>query len=127
MNLKELMMQFLQKEGFCPKEEEYGIDFKCEGRVYTFIYDSEDEQYFRLMMPNIFDVTDENRDIVLKALNDTNSEMKVVKAYTPIPNAVWISFEVLVDSTPVLGDIVPRALGMLRGAQRTFYEAIEKG
>jgi hypothetical protein len=127
MNLKELMKQYLQEEGFCPKEDEYGLDFKCEGRMFSFIYDEDDEMYFRLMMPNIFEVTDENRDIVLKALNETNKNIKVVKAYTPIPDAVWIGFEVLVDSTPVLGDIVPRALGMLRGAQRAFYEAIEQG
>ena len=127
MNLKELMMQFLQEEGFCPKENEYGIDFKCEGRNYAFFYDGNDDQFFRLLMPNIFNVTDENRDVVLRALNETNSSMKVVKAYTPVPHAVWIGFEVLVDSTPVLADFVPRALSMLRTAQQAFYEAIEKG
>jgi len=127
MNLKELMLQYLKEEGFCPKEDEYSIDFKCEGRTFAFLYDKEDDQYFRLMMPNIFEVTDENRDIVLRALNETNASVKVVKAYTPIPQAVWIGFEVLVDSTPVLADIVPRGLNMLRTAQRTFYEEIQKG
>lgn len=127
MNLKELMLQYLKEEGFCPKEDEYSIDFKCEGRTFAFLYDNEDDQYFRLMMPNIFEVTDENREVVLRALNETNSSVKVVKAYTPIPQAVWIGFEVLVDSTPVLADIVPRGLNMLRTAQRTFYEEIQKG
>lgn len=127
MSLKELMKQYLQEEGFCPKEDEYSIDFKCEGRTYAFLYDSDDDQYFRLMMPHIYDVTDENRDAVLRALNETNASIKVVKAYTPTPQAVWIGFEVLVDSTPVLADIVPRGLGMLRSAQRKFYEEIQKG
>lgn len=127
MNLKELMLQYLKEEGFCPKEDEYSIDFKCEGRTFAFLYDTDDDQYFRLMMPNIFEVTDENREVVLRALNETNSSVKVVKAYTPIPQAVWIGFEVLVDSTPVLADIVPRGLNMLRTAQRTFYEEIQKG
>ena len=120
-------MQFLQEEGFCPKETEFGIDFKCEGRAFVFFYDSDDDQYFRLMMPNIFEVTDENRDAVLSALNETNNAIKVVKAYTPIPQAVWVGFEILVDSTPVLADIVPRGIAMLRGAQQAFYEAIQKG
>ena len=127
MNLKELMKQYLQEEGFCPKEDEYGIDFKCEGRSFVFLYDSDDEQYFRLMMPNVFEVTEENRDAVLRALNETHAGVKVVKAYTPIPQAVWIGFEVLVDSTPVLTDLVPRGLSMLRTAQQTFYEEIQKG
>jgi len=50
-----------------------------------------------------------------------------VKTYTPIPDAVWVGFEVLVDSTPVLADLVPRGLNMLRTAQQTFYEALQKG
>ena len=127
MNLKELMMQFLREEGYCPKETELGLDFKCEGRSFVFFYDSDDELYFRLMMPNIFEVTDENRDAVMYALNETNATVKVVKAYTPIPQYVWVGFEVLVDSTPVLSDLVPRGLSMLRTAQTTFYEAIQKG
>jgi hypothetical protein len=127
MELKEMLLQFLQKEGFCPEEDGPTIFFKCEGRSYLFIADEDDQQYFRLMMPNIFDVTDENRDIVLSALNTVNSQLKVVKLYTPIPTQVWIGFEILLDSTPVLSDIVPRGISMLRGAQKGFYEAIEKG
>ncbi len=127
MNLNEMMMQYLQEEGYCPKKTDFGLEFKCEGRSFAFFYDSDDEQYFRLMMPNIFEVTDENRDAVMYALNETNSTMKVVKTYTPIPDAVWVGFEVLVDSTPVLADLVPRGLNMLRTAQQTFYEALQKG
>lgn len=125
MNLKELMLEFLREEGFCPKENEYGLDFKCEGKNFVFLYDEEDDQYFRLMMPNIFEVTEENRDAVLRALNETNASIKVVKVYTPVPQAVWIGFEVLVDSTPVLEDIVPRGINMLRAAQQRFYESLQ--
>jgi len=127
MNLKELMLNYLREEGFCPKEEEFGIAFKCEGLNFVFFYDEDDDQYFRLMMPAIFDVTEENFPEVLLAMNKVNSDMKVVKAYTPVPDAVWIGFEVLVDSTPVLEDFVPRGINMLRTAQRKFYEAIQEG
>ena len=127
MNLKELMLNYLREEGFCPKEEEFGIAFKCEGLNFVFFYDEDDDQYFRLMMPAIFDVTEENFPEVLLAMNKVNSDMKVVKAYTPVPDAVWIGFEVLVDSTPVLEDFVPRGINMLRTAQRKFYETIQEG
>lgn len=59
--------------------------------------------------------------------NETNSTMKVVKAYTPISDAVWIGFEVLIDSTPVLADFVPRGIKMLRAGQEHFYEALQAG
>lgn len=127
MNLKELMLNYLREEGFCPKEEEFGIAFKCEGLNFLFFYDADDDQYFRLMMPGIFDVTEENLSAVLMALNKVNSEIKVVKAYMPVPDEVWLGFEVLVDSTPVLADFVPRGINMLRAAQRRFYETIQQG
>ena len=127
MNLKELMMEFLHKEGFCPKDEEFGIGFKFEGRSLVMFYDEEDELFFRLLMPNIYDVTEENHDIVMNALNEVNSNFKVVKAFTPVPGSVWIGFEILMDTTPVLEDIVPRAVGMLCAAQKAFYAALESG
>ena len=46
-------------------------------------------------------------------MNKVNSGMKVVKTYTPVPDAIWISFEVIVDTTPVLADFVPRGIAML--------------
>ena len=88
MNLKDLMEQFLKEEGFCPKQEEFGLAFKCEGKSFLFIYDDDDEQYFRLMMPCIFDMTEENRDVVLHAMNEVNSSVKVIKAYTMLENEV---------------------------------------
>ena len=127
MNLKELMLNYLREEGFCPKEEEYGLTFKCEGLNFIFFYEEDDDQYFRLMMPGIFDVTEENFPAVLLAMNKVNSELKVVKAYTPVPHEVWVGFEVIVDSTPVLSDFVSRGIAMLRAAQRKFYEAIQQG
>ena len=51
--------------------------------------------------------------IVFFAMNKVNSGMKVVKAYTPVPDAIWISFEIIVDTTPVLADFVPRGIAML--------------
>lgn len=127
MNLKELMLNYLREEGFCPKEEEYGITFKCEGLNFIFFYDADDDQYYRLMMPGIFDVTEENFPAVLLAMNKVNSEIKIVKAYTPVPDEVWLGFEVVVDSTPVLSDFVPRSINTLRAAQKKFYEAIQQG
>ena len=127
MNLKDLMEQFLKEEGFCPKQEDFGLAFKCEGKSFLFIYDDDDEQYFRLMMPCIFDMTEENRDVVLHAMNEVNSSVKVIKAYTMLENEVWLGFEILVDSTPVVGDLVPRALAMLNGGARRFFEVLQEG
>ena len=49
MDLKAMMMEYLQNEGFRPEATEYGLDFKCEGKNFVFFNDEDDEQYFRLM------------------------------------------------------------------------------
>ena len=127
MNLKELTQQFLQEEGFCPQETEFGLAFKCEGKNYLLIYDDDDQQYFRLMMPCILETTEENRDLVLHAMNEVNSSVKVIKAYIMCENEVWLGFEVLVDSTPVVGDFIPRAISMLNGGARKFFQTLQEG
>lgn len=127
MNLKELTQQYLREEGFCPQETEFGLAFKCEGKNFLFIHDDDDEQYFRLMMPCIFEMTDENQEAVYQALNEVNSSVKVIKAYIMCENEVWLGFEVLVDSTPVVGDFMPRAIAMLNGGARKFFQAMLEG
>ena len=126
MNLQELTKQFLQDEGFCPQETDFGLAFKCEGRNFLLIHDDDDDQYFRLMMPCIFEMTEENEEAVFKALNEVNSSVKVIKAYIMCENEVWLGFEVLVDSTPVVGDFLPRAIAMLNRGARVFYQAIQE-
>ena len=126
MNLKELTQEFLRKEGFCPEETEFGLAFKCEGKNFLLIYDDDDQQYFRLMMPCIFEMTDENEDAVYRAMNEVNSCVKVIKAYIMCENEVWIGFEVLVDTTPVVGDFIPRAINMLNGGARKFFQTLQE-
>ena len=82
MDLNKLIFDFLAEEGFRPHETEFGIAFKSEGFNFLFFKDDEDEQYFRLMMPAIFEVTEDNEDMILKAMNDVNGNIKVVKLYT---------------------------------------------
>ena len=127
MNLKELTLQYLQQEGFCPQETKFGLAFKCEGKNFLLIHDDDDDQYFRLMMPCIFEMTDDNKEAVLQALNEVNSSVKVIKAYIMCENEVWLGFEVLVDSTPVVGDFVPRAISMLNSGARKFFQAMMEG
>lgn len=134
MDLNKLMIDFLAEEGFRPHETEFGIAFKYEGLNFLYFKDSEDEQYFRLMMPAIFEVTEDNEDMILKAMNEVNSNIKVVKLYTmdmaeedgKKDVSVWVAFEILADTTPELADFVPRALSLLQGARMAFLAKLEE-
>lgn len=134
MDLNKLMIDYLAEEGFRPHETEFGIAFKSEGFNFLFFKDEEDEQYFRLMMPAIFEVTEDNEEMILHAMNDVNSNIKVVKLYTmdmqdeneKTSTSVWVAFEILADTTPEVGDIVPRAISLLKGARIAFLARLEE-
>ena len=129
-----MMMEFLAEEGFRPHETEFGIAFKQEGINFLYFKDEDDEQYFRLMMPAIFVVTEDNEDTIMRVMNEVNGTIKVVKLYTmdmedengKNETSVWVAFEILADTTPELTDIVPRALALLRSARITFLAKLEE-
>lgn len=128
------MMNYLAEEGFRPHETPFGIAFKNEGFNFLYFKDEEDEQYFRLMMPAIFEVTEDNEDTILQVMNEVNSTIKVVKLYTmdlededgKTEKSVWVAFEILADTTPELGDIVPRAINLLQGGRITFLSKLQE-
>jgi len=129
-----MMMEFLAEEGFRPHETPFGIAFKSEGMNFLYFKDEDDEQYFRLMMPAIFVVTEDNEETVMSVMNDVNGTIKVVKLYTmdiedeegKKEKSVWVAFEILADTTPELNDIVPRALALLRSARINFLARLEE-
>ena len=129
MNLNDLMLDYLRKEGYRPDVTNFGIAFKVEGLTFLYLKDDNDNQYFRLMRPGIYDVTDDNEFAVLRALNETNGSLKVVKLYTMgegDDRDVWVAFEILADSTPELADFVPRAISLLRAGRQDFYNRLQE-
>ena len=122
MKTTERVLDFLKTQGFCPEVDEHGgIIFKYQMATFLFINNDEDEEFFQLAMPHIYQVTDDNRDIVLEAANKTNTSMKVAKI-SVMDDSVWAFFEILLDQSPDVKDIIPRALNILMDARQTVYE-----
>ena len=134
MDLNKLMIDYLAEEGYRPHETPFGIAFKSEGFNYLYFKDEDDEQYFRLMMPAIFVVTEDNEETIMRVMNDVNGNIKVVKLYTmdiddedgKTERSVWVAFEILADTTPELKDFVPRAMSLLQGARIAFLAQLEE-
>ena len=121
-----MVMNFLKEQGFCPKvdEDNGNIIFKFQMCTFVFFNNDEDESYFQLALPQIFDVTEDNRELALEAANKVNQRVKVVKVI--IPNeSVWALFEVILDESPEVGSIIARGLDILMGARHAFYEALQ--
>lgn len=125
MKTTEMVLDFLQKQGFCPEvdADNGNIWFKYQMASFLFINNDDDEEFFQLLMPGIYDVTDDNRDMVLEAANKVNHSIKVVKACI-INDGVWLFFENILDHTPEVADIIPRALNILQAARQNFYQEV---
>ena len=126
MKTTELVFNYLKEQGLVPKfNDRCNIEFKYQMRNFLFFNNDDDEQFFQLTMPSIFEVTDDNRMAVMEAMNEVNDTKKVVKLTVPKSNMVWASAEIMMDSTPELDDLIPRQLGILLGTQEDFYKLME--
>ena len=125
MKTTEMVLNFLKEQGFCPQVDEHGsIIFKYQMSTFIFMNNDEDEEFFQLAYPGIFDVTEENRELVLEAANKVNSRIKVAKVIIP-DDDVWVLFEVILDQSPEVGSIIQRGLGILMHARQVFYEEMQ--
>lgn len=119
MTAKELVVDFLKANDIGPEKTEFGLRFFLDNWSFLLWEDPQDPNYFRLTLPGIFDVTDENFAEAIMACNAINMQYKVVKAILydfdgekEEENAsnIWICFEQILDNTPEVGDLVPRSV-----------------
>lgn len=126
MNIKQLMLEYLQEEGFKTESDGTNITFRYQGCTFLFVDNGDDSTFFQLAMLGIFESTPETREKVLEACNTVTLGRKVVKCCLTDDNDVNLYFEILVDSSPEISDILLRALAMLVQARTAFYEEMNK-
>ena len=80
MNIKTLVSKYLKSIGVASKKNDLGLNFSYEGWNFLLWNDAEDPLFFRLILPGVFDVTDDNFAEAIMACNNVNWNYKVVKA-----------------------------------------------
>lgn len=126
MKVTELVLESLRNEGFRPQIDETNGNILFKYQMYTFIFfnNDDDQEFFQLALPNIYDVTEDNRELILEAANKVNCGTKVAKIFI-VDDTLWASFESILDHSPEVTSIIERALGILMHARQSFYEAIQ--
>lgn len=119
------VMEVLQKQGFLQQREDFGIMFKYQMINFLYLFDENDETYFSMYVPYIFEVDDENIDDVLKAINIINNEMKVLKLVVNANN-VWCCFEEKLTENTDIEEIVSFAVVSLSQSQIKFFERLKE-
>ena len=125
MNQKEIILDQLKAMGFEPIElGDVGFVFKYEDMNYLYMPDDDDEQFLRIVIPHLFEVTDENRVAVLDAMHDTGLMLKYAKVCIMYENAVWAIYEHRLTSTDNLAELLEHIIRVLEAAAHVFYKKI---
>jgi len=116
--------EILRNEGFVPKQEEFGISFKYQMATVLMLDNENDENFFNMVVPYIYEVDEENELDVLRAVNKINNEMKVVKLVVNEGN-VWVCFEAEIEPEAVMEELVRFAVPTVCEARVRFYDALK--
>ena len=125
MKTSEMVFNYLKGQGLMPEfDDRNNIRFKYQMRTFLYFNNDDDEQFINLTMPCIYEVTEDNRMAVFEAINQVNETTKVVKL-TIAGDSVWCATEIMLDSSPEMGDLLPRLMNILLNSQQKFYNEIE--
>ena len=125
MNQKEIILDQLKAMGFEPIElGDVGFVFKYEDMNYLYMPDDDDEQFLRIVIPHLFEVTDENRVAVLDAMHETGLMLKYAKVCIMYENAAWTIYEHRLTFTDNLAELLEHIICVLEAAAHVFYKKI---
>ena len=129
MTAKELVSKHLKLIGVASKRSDLGLNFTFEGWNFLLWNDKDEPRFFRLTLPCIFDVTDENFAKAIMACNNVNWRFKVVKAVLydyedgkEKGASVWLCYEQQLENKPDMDEIFPRAVQGLLSACDAFLK-----
>lgn len=94
-----LFKSYLQSINVSPIKEndEMILTFEKGGLHFMFSCSTTDPYYFRVILPNVAQVSTDNRTTIMERINSSNSHFKVAKALI-VNDHVWISAEQFVYS-----------------------------
>ena len=126
MNLKQLLYDYLKEHNLEAETTPFGVEFTIDNLTFQFFNEENDDQFFQLILPQVYEVDENNYSLVAEAADQANARIKVAKVYVFNGERVNVAFEILADYSPELGDIVPRAIALLKEARTAFYKSIEE-
>jgi len=126
--------QILQEEGYGARDPEWDpqmqtwdLRVKYEGMFMLIMFDLDDPDFVRLVLPNFFDISPEQLQPAMVALEMTNKKCKGAKLYlNRAQNDTIASVEVLDGGAGMRAAFLTRYLDMLVGAAKFFVENLKK-
>jgi len=102
------------------------LSFKKDGLNFLLVYDSEDPYYFRLILPRIWKVEENDVKKVTDILNKSNLNYKVIKAYTDEDSTVWSAVEQFIYSSENINVLFKRAIILQEEFHKGFMQKMKQ-
>jgi hypothetical protein len=121
------LAEYLKSEGYVPKIDEDGdLSFKYEGSTYWILLDESDPEFFRIALPNFWDIeNDEERRKIVNAAVRASSDVKVGKVY-PVEDDTWASVEIFAPSVEAFRQVFARSMTALQHVIREFVDRMRE-
>lgn len=121
MKKSEIIFDQLNKLGFEPiKLGDDNFIFSYEQLPLLYMGDEGDENFLRFAVPQMFDVTDENRGVVLEAISEVAEVLKYSKVCIMYGNSVWAFYEHCLLSYDNLSELLEHIIYVLGNTMTTF-------
>jgi len=123
--IKDKILEILYQLGFQPElvDENLGYRFEYEGLTLLFTPEDEDAHTAFFMVPNIFDVSEENRAAVLEAMAQLTEKVKFVQPVI-LSDSVWLNYQhFLGEQEPTL-QVIEHMIRVLAVSTVQFHKFI---
>lgn len=121
----ENVLTVLHQLGFMPEhiDDDFGYSFEYEGLTLIYV-PNDDAKCLTLMMPNIFDITEENRAAAYEAMIRLVARLKYVQPFVMGQDQVWLTYQHYTGDSEVTEDLVEHMIRVLSVGIRKFHEII---
>lgn len=119
--------QFLAEEGYVPQIDDDGdVLFKFEGANYFIAVDEDDDQFFRVVLPNFWPIeSEEERELVAAAALLATMNVKATKVF-PVGDDTWASIEMFCSPPEAFKPVFLRCLRAIQAAVSNFRDAMQQ-
>ena len=121
--LQEMYLNFLEEEEMTGTIDSDGdVQFSYNDRTYFIEVNEEDNEFFRVVLPNIWPIESMQEGLqVVQACDVVNRSMKCTKAYVTNDD-VWIAVELFLGSPDDFEAVFERCLEAIEQGLETFVE-----
>jgi len=123
--IKDKVIEILCQLGFQPElvDENFGYRFEYEGLTILLTPEYEDSRTVCMMLPGIFDTSEDNRVAVLEAMVKLAGRMKFVQPVI-FSDSVWLNYQHFLGEQEPTSEVIEHMIRVLAISTVQFHKYI---